>query len=276
MRTKVDKVSYFWSLKLFPKGVRDDISKLHSFVHIVHSYVDQLNPDLSKFKYLLKKWKASKKSLGIGTMREGDSAEDLAVKDIAYVVHRYSIDPSLVDAFLESMQMDLGHTSLNTMDDIQEYAHGSSEALGIIVSKIVGLPTEAYELAKLQARAFQQIYFISELAKSTELGRQYFSKDEIALFGLKNLSEKEITRKPAEFREFMQFQVTRYFQWQKEADKVFRFIPKRTRIAIRSAVDMYTWSAKKIYDDPMIVFKDKALPNRVRMAHTRIMRRIHS
>lgn len=273
---KADRTKHFWSLKLFPKGIRDDVSKLYSFVQVVHGLVDQLNPDIVGFEHICKKWKTAKKSLGLGALREGDSVNDVALKNISYIVHRYSIDPVLIDAFLESMKMDLSHKPFDSMNDIQEYMYGSSEVLALMVSKVIGLPEEAYDLAKLQGRTIQHIHFISSMASATKLGRQYFPKDEIALFGLKNLSEKEISRKPAEFREFMQHQVSRYQLWQKDADKVFRFIPKRSRIAVRTAADMYSWSAKKIYEDPMIVFKDRVAPNRLRLTQARILRTLHS
>jgi len=275
-RTEQATMVHYWRIKLFPKATRDDILKLYSFVQVVHSYTDQLNPDVQGFKQVRAKWKTAKKSLGMSEMREGDSSADSAARGIAYVVHRYGIDPLLVDVFLDSIEMDLTHKPFENAQDILEYTYGSSAVPALIIAKIVGLREEAYELAVLQARAIQQIHFILGMNQAMLLGRQYFPNDEIAQFGLKNLSEKEIARKPAEFREFIQFQVTNYHHLQEEADSLLKHIPKRLRTALRTAIDMYSWASKRIYDDPMILFKSGVRPSKQRLIGRGVVRSLYS
>lgn len=271
---KNGSTTYYWSSKFFPKGVRDDIFKLYSFVRVVDDYVDQEKPDKKSFEYIERRWKTTKKNLGGKIKRADDSVAEKVLSNIAYIVHRYECDPDWVDSFLKSMRMDLDGKKYKTNDDVLEYVYGSAEVIGLFVARILKLPQKAYEFAKLQGRAMQYINFIRDIREDEKLGRCYFSKDDLITFGLKDLSQHETSKKPAEFREFIEYQVGRYQEWQKEAKKGFKYIPRRPRIAVKTAADMYLWTAKKITDDPSVVFDKKVKPSRHRVLRRGIRRTI--
>lgn len=263
--------TYYFSSKFFASGVRDDVFKLYSFVRVVDNFVDDVPQDKTSFNKVVRRWRHAKKNLS-EFKRVDDSLIERVLGNIVYVVHRYSCDPQWIDDFLKSMNMDLVGRTYNTVDDMLEYIYGSAEVIGLCMSKILSLPEEALPYAQSQGRAMQLINFIRDIAEDNELGRCYFPKEELTMFGLKNLSEHEARKKPAEFREFIQYQVARYEQWQAEANKGFRFIPKRSRIAVRTAVDMYNWTAKVIADEPLIVFDRKVKPGKRKVLRTGLKR----
>jgi len=271
---KNGSTTYYWSSKFFPKGVRDDIFKLYSFVRVVDDYIDQEKPDNKSFEYIEKRWKTIKKSLGKEMKRVDDSVAEKVLSNMAYIVYRYECDPAWVDSFLKSMRMDIGGRKYKTADEVLEYVYGSAEVIGLFVARIMRLPETAYESAKLQGRAMQYINFIRDIDEDAKLGRCYFSTEDIVMFGLKDLSEHETSKKPAEFREFIEHQVERYREWQKEAKKGFKYIPRRPRIAVKTAADMYLWTANQIFEDPSIVFDKKVKPSRHRVLRRGIRRTI--
>ena len=254
-----------------PKDVRDDVFKLYSFVRVVDDYVDRPQPDKTAIKRIEKRWNSIKKDLA-SARRLDDSVDERVLGNIAYVVHRYNCKPEWVDSFLKSMRMDLDARVYETIDDTLEYVYGSAEVIGLFMAAILGLPVAAQETARLQGRAMQFINFIRDIAEDNELGRCYFPREDLITFGLKDLSEHEVARKPAEFREFVEFQVERYTQWQREAAKGFRYIPKRSRIAIRTAVDMYNWTAQNLAENPSLIFEKKLKPSRGRVLRSGVKR----
>jgi phytoene synthase len=268
--------TYYWSSKFFPKDIRDDVFKLYSFVRVVDDYVDNENPNIERFNYIRKHWDAAKKDLINTSQLTGDSIDDRVLRNIAYVVHRHDCDPAWIDSFMDSMQMDIDARSYETIDDTIEYIYGSAEVIGLLMAKILSLPSESYDYARMQGRAMQYINFIRDIAEDYELGRHYFPREELITYGLKEISEKEARRKPSEFREFMVAQIRRHDEWQREASKGFRYIPRRYRIAIRTAVDMYSWTGRVISENPEIIFRQKVKPSKSRVLRAGLKRGVHA
>ncbi len=268
--------TYYWSSTFFPRRVRDDVFKLYSFVRVVDDLIDQKKPDTQSFERVVKRWKTIKRSLGKPSKKVDDSALEHVLANIAYVVHRYECEPAWVDAFLKSMQMDLDKRRYFSLKDTQEYMYGSAEVIGLMMAKIMGLPEAATEYARLQGRAMQYINFIRDIADDMVLGRAYFPAEELTMFGLKDLSKKEAHKKPAEFREFIEFQLHRYGEWQTEAAHGFRYIPRRQRAALRTAVDMYNWTAEKIKEDPFVVYEHRVKPTKQRVVLRGVVRSLYA
>ena len=61
---------------------------------------------------------------------------------------------------------------------------------------------------------------------------------------------------------FVRSQIKIYFKWQKQAETGFEFIPKRMRVAEKTASDMYAWTAIEIYNDPFVVYTTQIKPSK--------------
>ena len=74
---------------------------------------------------------------------------------------------------------------------------------------------------------------------------------------------KKITQKIIQkiFDGFVAKQLETYNVWQKEAEKGFSYIPYRYLISIKTASDMYNWTAREIKKDPFVVYKKKLKPS---------------
>lgn len=60
----------------------------------------------------------------------------------------------------------------------------------------------------------------------------------------------------------MRFEIGRYYKYQEEAEKGYKYLPHRFKVAIKTASDMYNWTAKSIETNPMIVFEKKLKPKK--------------
>ncbi len=268
--------TYYWSSRFFPKGVRDDVFKLYSFVRTVDDFVDQMPSDVKKFEYIEKRWKTIKKEVAKGVVSAplDDSASERALANIAYIVHRHNCDPAWVDAFLKSMRWDVQKHQYRSLKDTLEYIYGSAEVIGLFMARILNLPEESLESVRLQGRAMQYINFLRDITDDNKLGRCYFPLNDIKVYGLKNLSEEEARAKPKMFTDFMHAQLLRYAEWQTDANKGFVYIPKRMSIPLHTAVDMYNWTALQFKKDPLIVFEKKVKPRKSKVVRAVVGRSV--
>jgi phytoene synthase len=145
-----------------------------------------------------------------------------------------------------------------------------------MMARIMGLSDAALQAAARQGRAMQYINFIRDIAEDNALGRLYLPADEIAAAGLADLSEAQAKAHPEAFAALMRTQIERYDGWQAEATAGFRYIPRRYRIAIRTAVDMYNWTSRCIAADPLIVFSRKVKPKKWRVLLTAAKRCVYA
>ena len=93
------------------------------------------------------------------------------------------------------------------------------------------------------------------------MGRTYFPQADMDEFNIKSMDEHHNRLNPENFKAFIKKQLDTYYSWQKEAEKGFDYIPSRYFIPIKTASDMYWWTAKQIEKDPFIVYKKKVKPS---------------
>jgi phytoene/squalene synthetase len=117
------------------------------------------------------------------------------------IVNSYSIDLSLINNFLDSMEMDLSERSYNK-DNYNDYIHGSAEVVGLMCLKVfVNGNEQLYNKLKPSAMslgsAFQKINFLRDVnIDYSLLGRSYFPGVQINKFSQsdKIKIEKDIER----------------------------------------------------------------------------------
>ncbi len=101
----------------------------------------------------------------------------------------------------------------------------------------------------------QMLNFIRDIKEDIELGRQYIPNAD-----MKKLQVKAITPQDPHIKELIRFELDRYFALQKEAEKGYKYIPRAYLIPIKTAADLYIWTARKISKDPLVVFRKKIKP----------------
>lgn len=305
---KKGSTTYYWSSRFFPKAVRNDVFKLYSFVRVADDFIDQVPQDAKSFEKLSRLWS----TVQAGTPVSTKTTMGRVVQNMYDVASRYNFDPAWTEAFLQAMRSDLQSKRYKTLDDTLGYVYGSAEVIGLMMCKVMGMtlcechaagplfveqrarlsapqneqapPLNLSKLpkacrrtvtARLQGRAMQYINFIRDIAEDIELGRTYFPKSELVRHGLPALDERSILTHAAAYREFMHAQLTYYEHWQTKASKGIRFIARRPRVAVRTAVDMYNWTAGEIAKDPFVVLEKKVKPSKFRVIRRALRNALH-
>lgn len=180
--------SFSMGIKLFDPKFRPPIYNIYGFVRFADEIVDTFH-NQDKL-VLLKEFrenahKAIKLKISLNPVLHA----------FQKTVHEYDIDAELIDAFLDSMEMDLDKTTYE-WQSYNKYIYGSAEVVGLMCLKVFtkGNP-KMYDDLKEPARklgsAFQKINFLRDIKSDyEERGRTYFPGLEFEHFN--NVQKKEI------------------------------------------------------------------------------------
>ena len=248
---KKGSITYYNSTLLFPREIRRDVTKLYAFVRVFDDLVDSVPQKVKEFYSL--------RELYYKELDNGSSG-DVVLSNFVEMMRRRGFKEEWVEAFLNSMESDLKKKVYYTIDETLGYMWGSAEVVGLMMMKILNLRDEAAYYARMLGRAMQYLNFIRDVREDMEMGRQYLPVNEMKEFKVSSLLECNEA-----FKEFMRFNLKRYFFFQKEAERGYHMIPSRYLIAVKTAADMYKWTARKIMADPCVVHRMKVRPKRRRV-----------
>ena len=245
--------TYFNSSLFFPRAVRDDVFVLYGFVRVADDFVDSVPQRPGEFYRFVERYE---------TARGGTPSGDPIIDEFVELADRHAFDPAWTAAFLQSMELDLTKRVHATLPETLEYVYGSAEVIGLYMASLMGLAPEADHAARMLGRAMQFINFIRDIREDNGLGRTYLPIGESAL---PDLREETARGLPAQFGAFIDAQLGRYREWQREAEAGYAYIPRRYLVPIKTAADMYNWTADVIARDPFVVFSRKVKPTRARI-----------
>lgn len=245
---KKSSTTYYYSSMFFTKDVKQAVFTLYAFVRYADDLVDCIPPKKTEFMNLRK---------DILSAFKGIKVNNPIIDDFASLAKEKDFDPSWTSSFLDAMGSDLCINEYKTYEDLQKYMHGSAEVIGLFMSKIFNTPEIAFPYAMAQGEAMQFINFLRDIDEDYKLGRRYIPLEDLLKFKV------NIPPSPAQeenFCKLMRFEINRYKQIQKEADKGHAYINRRFRIMVKTSAQMYNWTARQIEKDPLIVFRKKVKP----------------
>ncbi len=246
--------TYFNSAQFFPADIRDDIFILYSFVRTADEFVDSIPQQPLKFYQLKNKFI---------TAISGKSVNDLVIDSFVDLMKRNSIDQSMPLLFLNAMEQDLTKSKYKTLAELEQYMEGSAEMVGLMMAKIMCLPEISYPYAKLLGKSMQFINFIRDINHDLSLNRTYIPQNILNKYEFASLEQKLCSINPEQFEVMISELLGMYALWQSESEKGFHYIPKKYLIPIKTASDMYKWTASEIAKDPFIIYKKRIKPTKI-------------
>ncbi len=248
--------TFFNSSLFFPARVRSDVTTLYAFVRTADDFVDSVPQDRDGFFHFRDDYLAA---------AGGREAGNPITARFVELATRRGFEKEWVESFLSAMEQDLWKTEYSTLAETEEYMRGSAETVGLMMARVLALPYESLPYARLMGKAFQYLNFIRDVREDLEMHRIYIPGDAIAAAGLTELSVNAALRNPREFRVLISGQLARYWQWRREAARGYRYIPRRYFVAIKTAADMFDFTALQIERNPAVVMERKVKPARARV-----------
>lgn len=182
--------SFSLGIKAFDKKFRAPIYAIYGYVRFADEIVDTFH-DFPK-EQLLKEFRADTYK----AIKTGISLNPV-LHTFQQVVCEYKIEQVLIDAFLDSMEMDL-HFS-NYEDDLyHKYIYGSAEVVGLMCLRVFCEGDDAnYQRLKAPAQslgaAFQKINFLRDMKSDyDDRGRVYFPGVDFTRFSQNDKDQIEL------------------------------------------------------------------------------------
>jgi len=171
--TKSYSTSFSTAVKMLAPSIRQDIYNIYGFVRFADEIVDSFH-DYDKADLL----QLFEDNLHLA-LRDKISLNPI-LNSFQHTVAKYDIPLELIDAFMQSMKLDLVKNEYATKQEYQEYIYGSADVVGLMCLKVfVKGNDEKYEELKHSAMrlgsAFQKVNFLRDLkADFEDLNRTYF------------------------------------------------------------------------------------------------------
>jgi len=189
--TNTYSTSFSLATKMLAPSIRQDIYNVYGFVRFADEIVDSFHKYdketlFDRFEEDLNRALSEKISL------------NPILNSFQHTVHRYNIDKTLIDAFMESMRQDLTKSVYKTQEEYQQYIYGSADVVGLMCLKVfVQGDTEKYDQLKDAAMhlgsAFQKVNFLRDLkADYEDLSRTYFPNTNLK--ALDEISKEKIIK----------------------------------------------------------------------------------
>ena len=172
--------SFSMGIRLFDRRFRAPIYAIYGFVRFADEIVDTFHEHPKK--ELLDRYRADTYQ----AIAEGVSLNPV-LHSFQQVVRQYGIERELIDAFLNSMEMDLYHTAYDSAG-YDTYIYGSAEVVGLMCLRVFceGNDEQYRSLKEPACRlgaAFQKINFLRDIRSDySERGRVYFPGVDFSCF----------------------------------------------------------------------------------------------
>ena len=248
--------TYFTSSIFFPQKAKEAVFKLYAFVRVADDFVDNIPPQIDGFYSFVNKYR-------------NKDLTDPIIKGLYEVKEEYGITDEEIESFLDAMESDTSSpVTYETYADLQKYMYGSAEVIGLMMARIMNLPEKSFPFAQKLGEAMQYINFLRDINEDNSLNRTYIPKNVYTQYKLQSLKQEHVLNNQEAFIEMMQAEIKRYLKVQEIAEHGFHYIPYRYLIPIKTASDMYKWTAHQIYKKPLIVFEKKVKPSKIRIVTT--------
>lgn len=177
--TKSYSTSFSVAVKMLAPNIRQDIYNIYGFVRFADEIVDTFH-DYNK-EQLFEMFDAD-----LQNAIHHKISLNPVLNSFQHTVHKYNIPQSMIDAFMNSMKLDLQKTVYNTFEEYNEYIYGSADVVGLMCLKVFvnGDDTKFNELEHSAMRlgsAFQKVNFLRDLKTDFEdLNRTYFPNTDLS------------------------------------------------------------------------------------------------
>lgn len=236
--------TYFLATRLLAPRQRPAIHALYGFARMADDVVDEPDPGTSPAARLAQVRARMRRGLD-GTDPRALVTGEPVVAALADTVARHGIDHRHLEAFMDSMAMDLTVTDYPTFDALARYVHGSAAVIGLQVLPVlgtVGPREEAEPYAAALGVAFQVTNFLRDVGEDLDRGRVYLPADELAAFGVDRavLTWSRATGRPdPRVRRALAHLVARTRAVYRRAERGIDMLAPVSRPCVRSAHRLY-------------------------------------
>jgi len=252
---------YFVSTYFLQPKLKDDITRLYSFIWKTFEFCNTTSQDTKEFELFQKNYLSTVANRQKG-LSHWESNDDI-IDDFVLLSETYAFDPMWTKVLLDATAANLLKQTYFTLDEAIVHMQGTSEMIALYVCQLLHLPKELHASAKLLARAIHYSEFIRNLQRHITLNRQYIPVSEVDKTTLPMLNESTAKHAPKKFEQLIRAQVAIAQGWQTQAIATIKTVPKNQRVIIKTVSDVFSRMNKRISRKPSIIFEKKISPSKI-------------
>jgi 15-cis-phytoene synthase len=225
--------TYYLASLLLPPAKRPHVWALYGFARYADEFVDSLtDPDPDA----LVRFGAD----FLDALSGGAPPQDPIALAMLHTMRRWAIPRAHVEAFLESMQMDITVTSYRTYADLEHYMYGSAAVIGLQMLPVLEpVSPAAGPRARALGEAFQMTNFIRDVGDDLQRGRIYLPLEDLDTFGVTREMLEAGVPTPV-IRELLAFEVERTRALYAFAEPGIDLLHPTSRDCMRTAFVLYS------------------------------------
>jgi phytoene synthase len=257
--------TYYLATLLLPPAKRPFVHALYGFARYADEIVDDLASILTEEEKAnaLKKW-------GDGVLadiRSGKSKDHVG-SALVDTVKRFNIPIAHIEAFLNSMKMDLTITEYHSYEDLCEYVYGSAAVIGLQMVAVLGTNSdtdikEANIAAEKLGIAFQLANFIRDVGEDLDRGRIYLPITELQAHGVtREMLENRVVT--PQIKSALKEQIRRVRILKEESDTGIKLLSADSRPCIEAASELYCGIVDEVEKIDYEIFTKRAKTSTLR------------
>jgi len=257
--------TYYLATLLLPPAKRPFVHALYGFARYADEIVDDLASILTEEEKAnsLKKW-------GDGVLadiRSGKSKDHVG-SALVDTVKRFNIPIAHIEAFLNSMKMDLIITEYHSYEDLCEYVYGSAAVIGLQMVAVLGTNSdtdikEANIAAEKLGIAFQLANFIRDVGEDLDRGRIYLPITELQAHGVtREMLENRIVT--PQIKSALKEQIRRVRILKEESATGIKLLSADSRSCIEAASELYCGIVDEVEKIDYEIFTKRAKTSTLR------------
>jgi phytoene synthase len=269
--------TYYFATRFLPRDRRHHVHALYGFARYADDLVDHmaLRWSLPQRRAALEAWSATFLACLDETGDDGHATHDPVLRATLATVTELGVRREDLQAFLDSMAMDLTVDRYATFEDLSTYVYGSAAVIGSMMLPVLGtVSEEARARAMDLGVAFQLTNFLRDVAEDWDRGRIYLPLEDLDRFGVTEWDFRSRHVGPA-FRRLLAFEADRTRALYRSAEDGWALLPPGSRTCIRIAHRLYGGILDAIEAGDYQVFRQRAavgLPRKVGVALTELVR----
>jgi len=257
--------TYYLATLLLPPAKRPFVHALYGFAR----YADEIVDDLASI--LTEEEKAnSLKEWGDGVLADIKSgkSKDHVGSALVDTVKRFNIPIAHIEAFLNSMKMDLTITEYHSYEDLFEYVYGSAAVIGLQMVAVLGTNSdtdikEANIAAEKLGIAFQLANFIRDVGEDLDRGRIYLPITELQAHGVtREMLENRIVT--PQIKSALKEQIRRVRILKEESATGIKLLSADSRSCIEAASELYCGIVDEVEKIDYEIFTKRAKTSTLR------------
>ena len=253
--TRTKARNFYYGLKLLPESKRSAMFALYAYMRLVDDIADDEDGrSIAQRLEDLESWRRQTHSILLG-----ETISDHPLwPAFADLVHRHNLPSRVFDDVIAGQRQDLEPTPFANFAQLYEYCYRVAGTVGLASIYIWGFEggEQTEQLAIDRGLAFQLTNILRDLREDSGRGRTYLPLDELAKFGI---TEQDIhgLRGGRKFRELMQFQIARAYQYYEKSSPLEQFITRDSRPTMIAMTDIYRGLLKKVAYEPERVLRER-------------------